>query len=127
RGGGSAGAGGGSVAGRGGRPGAGRARPLTHPRKGGALMRRLAWLSIGVLLSLTLAGTASAEPLKIRYSIWVGYGPLFLAQEKGFFKEENVEVQLVNVEDPKEGFFAMAAGRLDGVVSTIDTMVLYLK
>jgi NitT/TauT family transport system substrate-binding protein len=26
-----------------------------------------------------------------------------------------------------EGFFAMAAGRLDGVVSTIDTMVLYLK
>ena len=90
-------------------------------------MRRLAWLSVGVLLSLSLAGVASAEPLKIRYSIWVGYGPLFLAQEKGFFKEENVEVQLVNVEDPKEGFFAMAAGRLDGVVSTIDTMVLYLK
>ena len=70
---------------------------------------------------------AAAEPLKIRYSIWVGYGPLFIAKEKGFFKEEKVDVELVNIEDPKEGFVALAAGRLDGVVSTIDTMVLYLK
>ena len=74
-----------------------------------------------------MAGVAAAEPLKIRYSTWVGYGPLFLAKEKGFFKDEKVEVELVNMEDPKEGFFAMAAGRLEGVVSTIDTMVLYLK
>ncbi len=74
-----------------------------------------------------MAGVAAAEPLKIRYSTWVGYGPLFLAKEKGFFKDEKVEMELVNMEDPKEGFFAMAAGRLEGVVSTIDTMVLYLK
>lgn len=85
-------------------------------------------LTVGVLLvGLLLSGVVAAEPLKIRYSTWVGYGPLFLAREKGFFKAENVEVELVLMEDPKEGFFAMAAGRLDGVVSTIDTMVLYLK
>jgi NitT/TauT family transport system substrate-binding protein len=84
-------------------------------------------LSIGILLSMSLAGVASAEPLKIRYPVWVGYGPLFLAREKGFFKDEKVEVQLVNVEDSKEGFLAMSAGRLDGAVSTIDTMVLYLE
>ena len=91
-------------------------------------MKRLVWLWISVLLLGTVtASTAAAEPLKIRYSIWVGYGPLFIAKEKGYFKEEQVEVDLVNIEDPKEGFFALAAGRLDGVVSTIDTMVLYLK
>jgi NitT/TauT family transport system substrate-binding protein len=91
-------------------------------------MRKVAWSLTGVLLlSLVAAGAAAAEPLKIRYSIWVGYGPLFLARDKGYFKEEKVDVELVNVEDPKEGFFAMSAGRLDGVVSTIDTMVLYLK
>jgi NitT/TauT family transport system substrate-binding protein len=91
-------------------------------------MRKVAWLLAGVLLvSLAASGVAAGEPLKIRYSIWVGYGPLFLAREKGYFKDEKVEVELVNVEDPKEGFFAMSAGRLDGVVSTIDTMVLYLK
>lgn len=83
---------------------------------------------VGVWLAgVVLSGVAAAEPLKIRYSTWVGYGPLFLAREKGFFKEENVDVDLINMEVPKEGFFALAAGRLDGVVSTIDTMVLYLK
>jgi NitT/TauT family transport system substrate-binding protein len=92
-------------------------------------MKRLA---IGTLVGVVLAGLllaqgAAAEPLKIRYSIWVGYGPLFIAKDKGYFKEEKVDVDLVNIEDPKEGFAALAAGRLHGVVSTVDTMVLYLK
>ncbi len=93
-------------------------------------MKRLLTVVTGALVVAVLAGlasTAAAEPLRIRYSIWVGYGPLFIAKEKGYFKEEKVDVDLVNIEDPKEGFFALAAGRLDGVVSTIDTMVLYLK
>jgi len=97
-------------------------------------MRKITGVALGVvvLMGVLMASAlvdreAAAEPLKIRYSIWVGYGPLFVAKEKGFFKEEKVDVDLVNIEDPKEGFFAMAAGRLDGVVSTIDTMVLYLK
>lgn len=92
-------------------------------------MKRLAtWVLIGALLGgLGLAEVVAAEPLKIRYSIWVGYGPLFIAKEKGYFREEKVDVELINMNDPKEGFFAMAAERLDGVVSTIDTMLLYLK
>jgi hypothetical protein len=40
---------------------------------------------------------------------------------------ENVEVQLIRMEDPKESFVAMGAGRLDGIVSTIDTMIPHLK
>ena len=34
---------------------------------------------------LIFAGVAQAEPLRIFYFTWVGYGPLFVAQEKGFF------------------------------------------
>jgi NitT/TauT family transport system substrate-binding protein len=90
------------------------------------MKRWLPWLLVLVVVA-GLSSVAAAEPLKIRYSIWVGYGPLFIAKEKGFFKEENVDVDLINIEDPKEGFFALAAGKLDGVVSTIDTMVLNLK
>jgi ABC-type nitrate/sulfonate/bicarbonate transport system substrate-binding protein len=56
---------------------------------------RLSRLAVGVLLlSLSVADVAAAEPLKIRYSVWVGYGPLFLAQERGYFEEEKVDVQL---------------------------------
>jgi NitT/TauT family transport system substrate-binding protein len=96
---------------------------MHHPRVG-----RLSCLSIGILLlSLSVAGVASAEPLKIRYAVWVGYGPLFLAQQKGYFEAEKVEAQLIKMEDPKETFLAMGAGRLDGIVSTIDTVIPHLK
>jgi NitT/TauT family transport system substrate-binding protein len=89
----------------------------------------LAGLSIGILLLLGLAGTGSAgaEPLRIRYAVWVGYGPLFLVQQKGYFAGEKVEVELRQMEDPGEAFRAMAAGRLDGLVSTIDTVVSHLR
>ena len=91
-------------------------------------MGRLSWVSLGVLLlSLSVACAAAAEPLRIRYAVWVGYGPLFLAQQKGYFAAEKVEVQLIKMEDPKESFLAMGAGRLDGIVSTIDTMIPHLK
>jgi NitT/TauT family transport system substrate-binding protein len=89
---------------------------------------KLSRLTIGVLLlSLSVTGAVSADPLRIRYSVWVGYGPLFLAQQKGYFEAEKVEVQLIRMEDPRESFLAMGAGRLDGVVSTIDTMIPHLK
>jgi NitT/TauT family transport system substrate-binding protein len=89
-------------------------------------------LGIGFTLALLLVALgrgqgAAAEPLKIGYPTWVGYGPLFLARDKGFWKEEGIQVELVKMEDPKERFFALAAARLDGLASTIDTMGLYLK
>ena len=91
-------------------------------------MGRLSWVSIAVLfLVLSVASAAAAEPLRIRYAVWVGYGPLFLAQQKGYFAAEKVDVQLVKMEDPKESFLALGAGRLDGMVSTIDTVIPHLK
>ena len=96
---------------------------MAHLRAGRLSCRALAAL----LLSLSTVGGAAAEPLRIRYSVWVGYGPLFLAKEKGYFKAENVDVQLVKMEDPKESYQAMGAGRLDGVVSTVDTVIPHLR
>lgn len=64
---------------------------MQHPHVG-----RLSWLSIGVLLLLlSVTGAAAAEPLRIRYSVWVGYGPLFLAQQKGYFEAAKIEVHLI--------------------------------
>jgi len=89
----------------------------------------LCWLSLGVLLfSLSVTGpAAAAEPLRIRYSVWVGSGPLFLAQQKGYFEAEGVEVHLIRLEDPRESFLALGAGTFDGIVSTIDTMIPHLR
>lgn len=69
----------------------------------------------------------SAANLKIGYSVWVGYGPLFIAADKGYFKEQGLNVELVKVEDPKDRFTALAGKQLDGLVSTLDTMTQYWK
>lgn len=95
--------------------------------------RLVSRLSPALAALVAAAGTLAAEPalaaqpLRIGYSTWVGYGPLFLARDKGYLKEAGVEVDLRLVEDPKVRFTALAAGELDGLVSTIDTLTLYLK
>lgn len=70
---------------------------------------------------------AAAETLHLGYSTWVGYGPLFLARDYRYFDEAGVNVELTNIEDPKLRFAALAAGKLDGLVTTLDTMSLYWK
>jgi NitT/TauT family transport system substrate-binding protein len=96
---------------------------MPHSRAG-----KVSWRAAAVLLLLiSTTGGAAAEPLRIRYSVWVGYGPLFLAQEKGYFRAENVDVRLVRMEDPRESYQAMAAGKLDGVASTVDTAIPHLR
>ncbi len=85
-------------------------------------------LATGLLLGLgaVLQG-AAAESFKLAHSTWVGYGPFFVAQEKGYFKEEGVEVELVLIEDIKVRFAALAGGQIDAMATTVDTMPLYLK
>ncbi|MFQ5783890.1 MAG: ABC transporter substrate-binding protein [Alphaproteobacteria bacterium] len=80
-----------------------------------------------VIAASAFSATAIAKPLKLAYSTWVGYGPWFIAQEKGYFKQEGVDVELINIEDPKLRFAALAAGRLDALCTTVDTLLLYLK
>ena len=70
---------------------------------------------------------AAAQTLHLGYSTWVGYGPLFLARDNRYFDEAGVNVELTNIEDPKLRFAALAAGKLDGLVTTLDTMSLYWK
>jgi NitT/TauT family transport system substrate-binding protein len=80
-----------------------------------------------VALGLIGAGGAAAEPLKVAHSTWVGYGPLYVAKEKGFFEEEGLEVELIVMEDPKLRFPALAAGQIDIAVTTVDTMLNFLN
>jgi NitT/TauT family transport system substrate-binding protein len=102
---------------------------------------RYEWFVLLVVIALLAAcapiqpGTGSAaeapavagEPIRIGYSTWVGYGAFFVALEKGLFDEAGVTVEMVKVEDPKLRFAALAAGELEGVVTTLDTMTLYVK
>lgn len=81
---------------------------------------------LGAALLLAVGTTAvGAEPLKIAHSTWVGYGPFYIAQEKGFFEEEGLDVELIVMEDTKTRVPALAAGRIDAVATTVDTVLTF--
>jgi len=82
---------------------------------------------LAVSLSLFLAGTAHAEALKLAHSTWVGYGPFYIAQEKGFFKQEGVEIELSVMENTPLKMGALMAGRVDIVASTADEFPTYMR
>ena len=78
-------------------------------------------------LAVLLAGGASAEALKLAHSTWVGYGPFYIAQEKGFFAEEGVEIELSVMENTPIKMGALMAGRVDLVASTADEFPTYMR
>ena len=87
-------------------------------------------LALATGVALAVAATpepARADTIKIAHSTWVGYGPLYIARDKGIFKKNGVDVELVVVEDPKERFPTLMADKIDLIASTVDTALLYLK
>jgi NitT/TauT family transport system substrate-binding protein len=93
------------------------------------------WLVIfcSVLLIFTLAACGkeqssgstkkSSEPLKVTLPTWTGYGPLFLAKEKGFFEKNGIDVELSIVEGLAERKQALASGKIDGMATALDVQV----
>jgi len=79
----------------------------------------------GVMLCTALP--ADAGTLKLAHSTWVGYGPFYVARDKGFFKDEGVDVQLTVMEDTPLKMGAFMSGQIDMVASTVDEFPIYLK
>jgi NitT/TauT family transport system substrate-binding protein len=81
---------------------------------------RLTSITTAALVTAAVSQVAHAEPLRIFYFQWAGYGPLFLAQEKGLFAKEGIEVSLINNEIHAAAF----AGLLDGQVDAVATAII---
>ncbi|WP_419882879.1 aliphatic sulfonate ABC transporter substrate-binding protein [Peribacillus sp. B-H-3] len=64
-----------------------------------------------------------SEPLRVTLPTWTGYGPLFLAKEKGFFEKNGIDVDLSIVEGLAERKQALASGKIDGMATALDVQV----
>src|SRR5687767_2235244 len=76
------------------------------------------------LLGMTFATDANAavgEENKITcvYPVWVGFGPVHLANELGYFKEEGIEVEEILDDDMPNAIAAMERGDIDCYLRTV--------
>jgi NitT/TauT family transport system substrate-binding protein len=94
-------------------------------------MRRHLGLVAAVVGGITLAGMlapapAAADPVKISTNTWVGFGPLYLARDKGFFQKRGVEVELITMDNTKEKYDSLVTGKSDMAAGGAGTSVLYI-
>jgi len=89
--------------------------------------RSLLPLFILVALVLSACGTTNSATstkysgtIHIASSTWTGYALIYLANAKGIWKQHGLDVNFKDVEDPNDRFIALAAGRLEGMASTVD-------
>lgn len=66
---------------------------------------------------------AKKESITITLPTWTGYGPLFLAQKKGFFAEEGLDVKLDVVQGLAERKQALAGNKVQGMATAQDVQV----
>lgn len=81
-------------------------------------------LGLAVSLALAAVASAAAAPLKVGYSDWPGWVAWQVAIEKGWLKEEGVDVEFEWF-DYVPSMDAFSAGKIDGVtVTNGDTLVM---
>lgn len=70
---------------------------------------------------------ASNQPVSftLAHSTWVGYGPLYIAREKGFFAKYNIDPQLTIIEDESQYAGALASAQIDGLANVLDREVIH--
>ncbi len=84
-------------------------------------IRRLLLFLGTVMSGLFLAGCSqeSSTPVRIGINAWPGYEFLYLAQKKGFYKEEGVAVRLVEFSSLSDARRAYERGQIDGFGTTV--------
>lgn len=87
-------------------------------------MKKLFIVLVVLLVGCQTTPRESKEPLKIGLVTWIGYGPFYVAAERGFFKENGVEVILERIEGDAARRAAIASGALHGIALTLDAMIV---
>ncbi|MCW5232606.1 ABC transporter substrate-binding protein [Verminephrobacter eiseniae] len=81
------------------------------------------------LLSLALVAAASAAfgaapaRMKIGTTVWIGYGPFYVAEALDLYKKHNLQVSLQVFSDPALIASAIASGAIDGGTLTYDQVI----
>ncbi|HXV99855.1 MAG TPA: ABC transporter substrate-binding protein, partial [Anaerolineae bacterium] len=89
----------------------------------GLLVTLVIIIVIGVVAGCQ-QGAGATEPIRVGFNTWVGFGPFYIAQEKGFFAKRGLNVELQRIEGTGDRRSAFIAGRLEGMGSTVDDLII---
>ncbi|WP_437592114.1 ABC transporter substrate-binding protein [Sorangium sp. So ce1000] len=104
--------------------------------KASAVRRIIGWLAVTALSLFATAcqpeaargdrGKEVRPPLRVSHGYWVGFFPLSIAEEKGFFDQQGVNVELVFNPDLYGMISDFTAGKVDGLPWTMEVVVRIL-
>jgi NitT/TauT family transport system substrate-binding protein len=79
-----------------------------------------------LLLPLLMSGcnrVNDSQPIRLAVSPWPGYEYLYLAHEKGFFAQEGIQLEILELYSLADALRTFTQGRADGMASTISEVV----
>ncbi len=82
-------------------------------------------LSIGAACGLLLGmGAAQAgTPFKLGAVQWIGYGPIYVALDQGYFAKNGLDVKIINFDDNASMPGAVYSGQVDAATLTYDQVI----
>ena len=86
-----------------------------------SVRKTLATIITALIVIAGSSQAAQAEPLRIGIPTWVGFGPMYVAEEKGFFMDEGVDAHTIKIE---QGNFEMLIdGQIDAWATDFLTVI----
>ena len=86
-----------------------------------------AFLILSIFLTACSGTAVQAEvktPLRVGWILWPGFYPLVIAEQKGFFEERGLEVELLLYETASAETAALASGMVDGGIAVLNDVLL---
>lgn len=86
-----------------------------------------AFMILSIFLAACSGPAAQAEvkiPLRVGWILWPGFYPLVIAEEKGFFEERGLDVELLLYDTSAAETAALASGMIDGGIVVLNDALL---
>ncbi|MEY8879375.1 MAG: ABC transporter substrate-binding protein [Leptothrix sp. (in: b-proteobacteria)] len=80
-------------------------------------------LAAGLAFGLAAPAQAAGGTLKVGTTVWIGYGPFYVADALDLYKKYNLKVKLQSFTDPALIPPAIASGAVDGAMITYDQVI----
>ena len=90
-----------------------------HARTTAALFAALAFMVFAPFANDARAAAGEADKITCMYPVWVGFGPVHLANELGYFADEGITVEEILDDDMPNAVAAMERGDIDCYLRTV--------